>query len=102
MTPFNPDGWLDLLAYLILAVPPTIAAVAAWRGLRKTNETHYEVTNDHDSNIRHDIDDIATAVREGFSDIRQDIGGLRSELRTERQERIDGDRDRDRLHVVRR
>ncbi|ANU79366.1 minor tail protein [Mycobacterium phage BuzzBuzz] len=98
MTPgFDPTDWVDLVAYAILTIPATIGAVAAWRSHQKVKQTHYEITNDHDSNIRHDIDDLAEAVREGFREIRKDIGGLREELRTERIERIEGDR----LRVVR-
>ncbi|AVR76800.1 minor tail protein [Mycobacterium phage Fameo] len=74
------------------AIPATIAAFAAWRSNQKVKQTHYEITNDHGTNIRHDIDDLAASVREGFSEMRKDIGGLREELRTERIERIEGDR----------
>jgi len=74
------------------AIPASIAALAAWRSHLKVRATHYEITNDHKSNIRHDIDDLAKAVRDGFNETRKDIGGLREELRTERIERIEGDR----------
>lgn len=87
--PFDPQDWLDLLAYLIIGLPATIAATAAWH---KARAAHYEVTNDHGSNIRHDIDELTKSVREGFVDLRKDLGGLREELRTERIERIEGDR----------
>ncbi|AJD82449.1 minor tail protein [Mycobacterium phage Sheen] len=89
MPTFDPSNWVDLLAYGIVAVPPTVAALAAWR---KAKAAHYEMTNDHDSNIRHDIDDLGAEVREGFRELRKDIGGLRQELRIEREERIAGDR----------
>lgn len=93
MTPgFEPTGWFGLAAYVLLAIPAIIAALAALRSHKEAKETHYEITNDHDSNIRHDIDDLAQIVRDGFSEVRRDIGGLREEIRTERRERIEGDR----------
>lgn len=106
--PFNPDSWMDILAYCILALPATIAAVATVRGQRKQRSMHREnrrigqqtldqVANTHESNLRDDIDALTDSIRDGFSDVRRDIGGLREELRTERVERIEGDRN----HIIR-
>lgn len=96
---FNPDGWLDILAYGILTVPAIIAAIAAVKAHGKaaahkdtSEQTLDQVKNDHDTNLRDDIDEIRELLRDGFSETRKDIGGLREELRTERLERIEGDR----------
>ena len=97
---YHPEDWHDVLAYLIVGLPAIIAAVAAFNHQRKTlsgtrdlaEQTLYEVKNDHRSNLRDDIDDMRTAIHEGFRDVKSDIAGLREELRTERIERIEGDR----------
>lgn len=97
---YKPEDWQDVTAYLIFGLPAIIAAVAAFNHQRKSlrgtrdlaEQTLYEVKNDHRSNLRDDIDDLTVAVREGFRDVKQDLAGLREELRTERIERIEGDR----------
>ncbi|ASR77136.1 minor tail protein [Mycobacterium phage MyraDee] len=105
---YNPETFLDLIPYFLVGLPAIIAAWATLRGQHKTKAMHqenkeatealrYEVTNDHSTNIRHDIDEIHALISGGFHEVRKDIGGLREELRTERLERIAGDR----LHIVR-
>lgn len=97
---FNPDSPWDLIAYLIVGVPAIIAAVATFmkqrQELKETRDTAkkmlYQVENEHRSNLRDDIDDLAKAVKEGFKGVRQDVHGLQEEMRTERIERIEGDR----------
>jgi hypothetical protein len=97
---FNPDGPLDVAVYLIVALPAIIAAAAAFYNQKKElksqrsiqERTLHEVKNEHSSNLRDDIDGLANAIREGFSQASKDIYGLREELRTERIERIEGDR----------
>ncbi|ASZ75463.1 minor tail protein [Mycobacterium phage Kimona] len=92
MSTLQADSWWDLAAYAIVGVPATLAAIAAWRG-------HRAVTNGHKTHVRDDIDALAKSVDDGFKQMREelhevkkDIGGLREELRTERIERIEGDR----------
>jgi len=97
---FHPDDAYDLIAYLIVGLPAILGGVAAFyvqrrelkhqRGIQE--KTLYEVKNDHRSNLRDDIDDLTSAVKEGFRDLTTDVAGLREELRTERIERIEGDR----------
>lgn len=97
---YHPEDWHDVVAYLIFGLPAIIAAVAAFihqrNSLRNTKDmaeqTLFEVKNDHRSNLRDDIDDLTLAVKEGFRDVKSDLAGLREELRTERIERIEGDR----------
>lgn len=96
---FKPDSWMDLVAYLIVGLPAIIAAIAAIKAHGKASDhkdtseqTLDQVKNDHSTNLRDDIDEIRDLVRDGLTDIRRDIGGLREELRTERLERIEGDR----------
>lgn len=97
---YHPEDWNDVLVYLIVGIPSIIAASAAFlhqkKQLRNSNDlaeqTLYEVKNDHRSNLRDDIDELTLAVKDGFRDVKTDLAGLREELRTERIERIEGDR----------
>lgn len=102
---FNPDGWLDIIPYLIAGLPGVIAAYATYYGQqkakerwakaeKKSDEIHYEVKNAHNTNLRDDIDIIRSEISAGFTETRKDISGLREELRTERIERIEGDRNK--------
>lgn len=96
------DGF-DLWYAFIIGLPGMAAAVLAFYGQRKakerwtrqekqSDEIHFQVKNDHPSNFRDDLDDLKRIVQEGFRNIHIDVNGLREELRTERVERIEGDR----------
>ena len=107
---FNPDSWIDIVAYLIVGIPAIIAAVGVMSARRTQQDNHEdheesvaaaaktasavleEVRNDHSTNLRDDIDALASQIKQGFKEIHIDISGLREELRTERIERIEGDR----------
>ncbi|AQT25848.1 hypothetical protein SimranZ1_36 [Mycobacterium phage SimranZ1] len=111
---YQPEDGIDLIGLLIIGLPSTIAAIGTGivgvltvRGQRKgrerarqidakTDEIHEQTVNTHDTNMRDDLDEIRDLVRDGFKQIQRDIGGLREELRTERLERIEGDKRRDR------
>lgn len=105
----DPSDGIDLLGMLIVGLPMSLPAVAALivtiRGQRrgrerarkidaKTDEIHENTVNDHDTNMREDLDEIRDMLRDGFRHMERDIGGLREEMRTERQERIAGDQRR--------
>lgn len=110
MPTFNPDNWYDILAYLIVGLPASIAAIAAWRGIRGNRKSHdfleksskevlYEIKNDHPTNLRDDIDGLGLAIKEGFRHtneqihhLNQHLHGLRVDIQTERTERIEGDK----------
>ncbi|AIS73793.1 minor tail protein [Mycobacterium phage Georgie2] len=100
---YQPTGWIDLIPYFLVAAPAILTAVLGVKNAKlnklrhqenkgRIEELKYEITNDHGTNIRHDIDAIRDMVRDGFTETRKDISGLREELRTERIERIEGDR----------
>jgi len=103
VTGFNVDNWMDVVAYLVIGLPALIAAVATWHGQNKykarftrheesQNQLLEEVKNSHATNLRDDIDALGVAISNGFSQVHIQINGLRAELRTERVERIEGDR----------
>ncbi|WP_243858119.1 DUF2746 domain-containing protein [Mycobacterium sp. DL440] len=88
-----------------MSLPAVAALIVTVRGQRKgrerarkidakTTEIHENTVNDHDTNLREDLDDIRDMLRDGFRQVERDIGGLREEMRTERKERIAGDQRR--------
>lgn len=110
MPTFDPGSWMDLIAYLIVGVPATIAALATWRSQKGSikiwarhessqKEVLNEVKNDHATNLRDDIDGLADAINKGFANtnehihnLNKHIHGLRVDIQTERSERIEGDK----------
>lgn len=106
----NPESAIDLWYALIVAIPAIITAIGVFYGQAKarkrwdkhdsrSEELLFEVKNDHTSNLRDDITDlgeaigdIKTVVNEGFLAVKKDITGIREEIRTERLERIEGDK----------
>ncbi|MGB0877557.1 MAG: DUF2746 domain-containing protein [Mycobacterium sp.] len=96
MTPWNPDSWMDVAALVILALittgGATLTTVIARRHGKTLGSIENQVTNAHETNLRDDIDKLGRMVTEGFAETRKDIHGLREEMRTERIERIEGDR----------
>ncbi|BBC53833.1 putative minor tail protein [Mycobacterium phage PP] len=103
MTPFNPDDWMDVLALAIMAgfsfagVVVPVLLNNHRRNAKTLGDIKEQVSNSHETNLRDDIDELAKAVRDGFKETREDISGLRRDLRTEREERIEGDR----LRIIR-
>lgn len=102
-TPFNVDNWMDVVAYLVIGLPAMVAAIATWHNQNKYKDRFSrheasqqqvleEVKNSHATNLRDDIDALGVAISDGFTEVHLQINGLRSELRTERVERIEGDR----------
>ena len=96
---FDPSDGIDLWYAFIIGLPALVAAVASVYGHYKTserlnqhqkqaNQLLHEVKNDHPSNLRDDITDIANSVKQGFKDTHDDIHQLRSELDVERRERL--------------
>lgn len=66
--PAGADSWFDLAAYLLVAVPGIVASVLAWRIKVSAAATEEQVSNDHTSNLREDIDEIRAAVAEMHRD----------------------------------
>lgn len=99
MTPFNPDSWMDFVLLIFISLTSLAGVVLPVWLVNRTRkhgseigEIKEQVCNTHDTNLRDDLDEIRDLFLEGLSEIRRDIGGLREELRTERVERIEGDR----------
>ncbi|QGJ88783.1 membrane protein [Mycobacterium phage Yecey3] len=98
---FNPDTPLEaaLLAFVALCtmlglVLPVYLTQRSQN--KKLNQINDQVSNTHDENLRDEITrgfkELQTVIADHRKEVREDINGLREELRTERVERIEGDR----------
>lgn len=65
-----------------------IVALLNLRMSRRVKVIQGQVQNDHQTNLREELDERHTETRSVLGDIRKDIGGLRSEIRAERAERM--------------
>lgn len=104
---YEPDDAIGLAGLFIIGLPALISAVLAglalWRqrgterkvddvaaGVRETNRS----VNGRPTPMRGDLDEMRSEMQAGFRQMTRDIGGLREEIRTERTERIEGDKRR--------
>jgi hypothetical protein len=99
---YEPHTALGLVGLILLGVPVFgAAAIPAWiahraakRNGQKVGAVLHQVENNHETNLRDDIDDITTAVlslSRDISGLHTDVRSLRDELRVERTDRIEGD-----------
>ncbi|QFG11544.1 hypothetical protein PBI_BOGOSYJAY_31 [Mycobacterium phage BogosyJay] len=106
---FNPDSNWEVFMLCFIAACPVLAVVLpVWLTQRqhgkKLGDIKEQVANSHNTNLRDDIDRVLDAVsnltgqvgdlKQNVNHVTNDIGGLREDLRQERQERINGDRIR--------
>lgn len=100
---YEPNDAVGLAGLFIIGLPALISAVLAglalWRqqvNARKVDDVAAGVreTNSRPTPMRGDIDEMRGEMRAGFLQMTRDIGGLREEIRTERTERIEGDKRR--------
>lgn len=111
---YEPNDAIGLAGLFIIALPAIISAVLAgialWRQRatdKKVDDVKADVRETNLSvncrptpmrgdldDLREDLDTMREEQRRGFQVVSRDIGGLREELRTERVERIEGDRRR--------
>ncbi|AEK07305.1 hypothetical protein PBI_MYXUS_32 [Mycobacterium phage Myxus] len=104
---FNPDSnWEVFMLCFIAAMPVLAVVLPVWLTQRnhgkKLGDIKEQVANSHNTNLRDDIDRVLASVAtlaEGLGDVKvqvrdvkSDIGGIREDIRQERQERINGDR----------
>lgn len=133
---YEPSGWFGLGGYIVVGVVVVlVAAIGAWRGSKAIRQVsgdvrqvsgdvgavRTQVENDHDSNMRDDLDrairlmELNTATTNLISEqlgevhrhltahgrdiggLRTEIGGLRGELRDEREDRREDRRELERL-----
>lgn len=103
MPTFNPDSWMDFTLLVILGLTGAAgmivpAIVAHRRQGQDICEIKDQVSNDHDTNLRDDIDDMKELMLDGFltlrSEFSRELSGIREDMRVEREERIAGDKQR--------
>lgn len=104
---YEPDDAVGLAGLFIIGLPASISAVLAglalWRqrgterkvddvaaGVQETNRS----VNCRPTPMRADLEEMRNEMLAGFRQVGRDIGGLREEIRTERVERIEGDKRR--------
>jgi hypothetical protein len=104
---YEPNDAVGLAGLFIIGLPALISAVLAglalWRqqvnarkvddvaaGVRETNRSAGHCLGV--APMRGDIDEMRSEMQAGFRQMTRDIGGLREEIRTERTERIEGDK----------
>ncbi|WP_066904518.1 DUF2746 domain-containing protein [Mycolicibacterium houstonense] len=108
MTPFNPDSWLDIVAYLIIIAGMIgVAVLPVWLQRRKVNDIHDQTVNSHKDkdNLRDQVDRLESTVdrlegaiegltgvvSDGFRCVNRELGALQKGQELERLERIAGD-----------
>lgn len=52
------DSWFDIFAYVLVALPGVVTSIVAWRIKVQTAAVEDQVSNDHATNLRDDIDGI--------------------------------------------
>lgn len=106
MPAFNPDSWMDFILLVVLGLIGAAglivpAIVAHRRQGRDICEIKEEVKNDHNTNLRDDLDALKDLMLDGFltlrSEFSRELSCLREDMHTERIERIEGDK----LKIVR-
>ncbi|AID58856.1 hypothetical protein PBI_GAIA_36 [Mycobacterium phage Gaia] len=93
--PLNADSWLDLIAYLIMALSMIgVAAIPVWLQRRKVNEIHDQAVNSHKDkdNLRDQIDRIESIMIEGFQSVDRRLDRFEGRLEREIDERIAADK----------
>lgn len=78
----------DIIVAMISTAGLIIVAVLNLRTSRRVKVIQGQVQNSHSTNLREELDERHTETRSTLGDIRKDIGGLRSEMRAERAERL--------------
>ena len=89
--PINADSWMDVVAYLVVGLPGLLAALAAFRVVKKSAAAQQvigedvtvvreHVANTHESNLRSDVDQLLV----GMVEVKRAVGRIGDEVRDER------------------
>lgn len=63
------NDWFDIGREFLIALPGILAAVFTWRIKVQANEIRDQVTNDHNTNLRDDIDRLAARVEVAVAEV---------------------------------
>jgi len=79
----NPDNWMDVFTILAATAMVAIPSWFAHRNHKDLKEVVYQTKNNHDTNLRDDVDRAITAVEL----LGHDFRGLRQDLAAEEDRR---------------
>lgn len=76
----------EIIVATIGALALVVVAVIGNGVRRRVKSIQGQVQNDHESNLREELDDRHDETRDWFKDLRRDLGGIREDLRWMRRE----------------
>ena len=79
----NPDSWMDVVTILAATAMVAIPSWFAHRNHKDLKEVVYQTKNNHDTNLRDDIDRAIRAVEQ----LGHDVRGIRTDLAAEEDRR---------------
>jgi hypothetical protein len=79
---YEPHTWMGLVGLIIIGLAlVAAAAIPAWiKVVRPLRAVHDQVKNNHDTNLRNDLDDIRDDIREGFAAVHHRMDGFADRL----------------------
>jgi len=79
----NPDNWMDVFTILAATAMVAIPSWFAHRNHKDLKEVVYQTKNQHDTNLRDDVDRAINAIEK----LGQDFRGMRQDLAAEENRR---------------
>ena len=82
----NPDNWMDVFTILAATAMVAIPSWFAHRNHKDLKEVVYQTKNQHDTNLRDDVDRAIDAIEKlghDFRGMRQDLAAEENRRRTE-------------------
>lgn len=79
----NPDNWMDVFTILAATAMVAIPSWFAHRNHKDLKEVVYQTKNQHDTNLRDDVDRAIDAIEK----LGQDFRGMRQDLAAEENRR---------------
>jgi len=82
----NPDNWMDVFTILAATAMVAIPSWFAHRNHKDLKEVVYQTKNQHDTNLRDDVDRAINAIEklgQDFRGMRQDLAAEENRRRTE-------------------
>lgn len=76
----------EIIVAIISSFGTVVVAMITVGIRRRVKSIQGQVQNDHESNLREELDDRHDETRDWFKDLRRDLGGIRQDLRWMRSE----------------
>lgn len=90
------DSWFDIFAYVLVALPGVVTSIVAWRIKVQTAAVEDQVSNDHATNLRDDIDgilDSQDSIKVKLGEMDRTLRRIGDEQRVDRSTISDLERD---------